>query len=89
MHSRNDFYSEKLNENDFYYVIIDVALKEFGIDVNPEEIKKLYNEKVQQLQKEREKKQGLSPLEQREKELSDLEEERRRLLSEQEKNNEK
>ena len=83
--SRNDFYSGELSENDFSFVIVDAILKEYGVDVDPEEVKKLFNERVQQLQKGNMKKQELSPLQKREEELSSLEMERKKLLDEKQK----
>ena len=78
MHTaREDFYSRKLSENDFSFVIGDAILKEYGVDIDPKEVKKLFNERAQQLQKENIKK---SQLQQREEELSDLEMERDELL---------
>ena len=78
MHTaREDFYSRKLSENDFSFVIVDTILKEYGVDIDPKEVKKLFNERAQQLQKENIKK---SRLQQREEELSDLEMERDELL---------
>lgn len=78
MHTaREDFYSRKLSENDFSFVIGDAILKEYGVDIDPKEVKKLFNERAQQLQKENIKK---SRLQQREEELSDLEMERDELL---------
>jgi len=50
---------------------------EYGVDIDPKEVKKLFNERAQQLQKENIKK---SQLQQREEELSDLEMERDELL---------
>ena len=68
---------QELSENDFSFVIGDAILKEYGVDIDPKEVKKLFNERAQQLQKENIKK---SQLQQREEELSDLEMERDELL---------
>ena len=73
MHTaREDFYSRKLSENDFSFVIGDAILKEYGVDIDPKEVKKLFVRLKENIKKSR--------LQQREEELSDLEMERDELL---------